>query len=107
MEESGQIAGCPFGNLSVEMSGKDDEIREAIHQWFAQIIDFMSVAISEQRGIKGSKSLATELFIYLQGAQLMSKTANSMTHLEGVRDYTMNYFNLSWKLLLIVNKVLM
>ncbi len=92
-KNSGKFAGCPFGNLSVEMSGKDDEIRDAINQWFAQIIDFISVAISEQRGIKkGSKALAAELFTYLQGAQLMSKTANSMTHLEGVRDYTINYF---------------
>lgn len=91
--DSGHVAGCPFGNLSVEMGTRNQKIRKAIDQWFDEMVDFLSTAITEWQGSpRGAKVKADELFTYWQGAILRAKTANNLSPIDKARSYTIQVF---------------
>ena len=91
-ENSGHVAGCPFGNLSVEMGTRNEKIREAIDRWFDSMVVFLAKAIAESTAsVKDAKSLADELFTHWQGAILRAKTSNVLLPLDMARHYTVRF----------------
>jgi TetR/AcrR family transcriptional regulator, transcriptional repressor for nem operon len=91
---SGHLAGCPFGNLGVEMGTRNEKVRKSINKWFNSMVDFLSVAITEcKNSSHSSVVLADEIFTYWQGAILRSKTANTLAHIDAAREYTVRVFN--------------
>lgn len=80
-DSTGQVLGCPFGNLSTELSTQDEEIRLKINVIFDDIQMALQESLLEakERGeIAGIDEVATAaaMYAYLEGVILMAKTRN-------------------------------
>lgn len=80
-DANGQIRGCPFGNLALEMSTLDAALREKLEEVFdgmaAQFETTLREAAGESRpGEARLRHKARELVAYYQGAILLAKTRN-------------------------------
>lgn len=80
-EQTGMLAGCPFGNLAGEMSTRDEVIRarlvvvfELLRQPFEDNLK-AAVAAGELPEIDVSRTAAS-LLAYMEGVALMAKTQN-------------------------------
>jgi len=81
-ESTGQILGCPFGNLSTEMSTQDEEIRLKINEIFDSFQDITKQTLIEavELGDIGDidvDATAEAMYAYLEGVMLMAKTRNN------------------------------
>jgi len=81
-ESVGCITGCPFGNLALEMSTQDEDIRNKIEQifsewavWFEKLIRD-AVDSGELPANTNVKATAQSLVAYIEGLSLMSKAFN-------------------------------
>ncbi|MCW8964008.1 MAG: TetR/AcrR family transcriptional regulator [Gammaproteobacteria bacterium] len=81
-ESTGQILGCPFGNLSTEMSTQDEEIRLKINEIFDSFQDITKQTLIEavelgEIGDIDVDATAEAMYAYLEGVMLMAKTRNN------------------------------
>lgn len=80
-EATGQMRGCPFGNLAVEMSTQDEAIREKVHQIFQEAVTYIERALIEAQDegqISGidSRLAAEAILAQLEGGILLAKLKN-------------------------------
>ncbi len=87
---SRKVAGCPFGNIGVEIGTTNDPLRHAVLDWFERMIEFLAVALSEQHRInkKKARALASELLTYWEGALVLAKATNSLKPLQEAREFS-------------------
>lgn len=80
-DSTGQILGCPFGNLSTEMSSQDEEIRLKINDIFDRFLEITKQTLLEavelgEIGDIDVDATAEAMYAYLEGVMLMAKTRN-------------------------------
>jgi len=80
-DETGQVLGCPYGNLAGEMSTQDEVIRERLKRIFrdleAPIEEVLDEAIAAGNLAElDSRATAGAMVAYLEGLTLMAKTWN-------------------------------
>ena len=80
-QDTGQMPGCPFGNIACEMSTQDEAIRLRVGQImqdaevpFEQALD-EAVADGDLPGIDAAET-ARALFAYVEGVMVYAKTRN-------------------------------
>lgn len=78
---AGQVPGCPFGNLSVELGTTNPRIRERVAAIFARAEARFATLLATARehgeidlDDAGVAERAQRLFTYFQGAQVLAKT---------------------------------
>jgi TetR/AcrR family transcriptional repressor of nem operon len=81
---TGACGGCPFGNLSAEMSSHDPQIRRKVRKVFDRIAATVRSALEEaaERGeVTGIEpaAAAKALVAYLEGLLLLARTYNDPT----------------------------
>lgn len=81
--ETGHVLGCPFGNLSTELSTQDEPIRERIQQSFAKLQTLLSsvLKVAQERGEVPQEvdagASAQAMLAYFEGVLLMAKNQNN------------------------------
>ena len=81
-ECNGCLSGCPFGNLALELSTQEEDIRIVIENIFREWIDCFekiinkSVDRGELPGNTNSYATAQSIIAYMEGLSLMGKTFN-------------------------------
>ena len=80
-EEAGRMEGCHFGNLAVELSTQDEEIREKVKGAFEGVVSLFEQTLQQavDRGDLpeiDTTIAAHALVAYLEGAVLLAKTWN-------------------------------
>lgn len=80
-EQTGQVLGCPYGNLAGEMSTQDEAIRERVVSIFmdleAPIEEALADAIAAGDLPKlDTRATATAMVAYIEGLTLLAKTHN-------------------------------
>lgn len=78
---TGQILGCPFGNLSTELSSQDEDIRLKINDIFDKFLAATKQTLIEavelgEIGDIDIDATAEAMYAYLEGVMLMAKTRN-------------------------------
>ncbi len=82
LESQGHIAGCPLGNLAVEMSTQDSQLRQRLLQAFEGHIGYFERLLREARGAGelpadlDPRSAAESLLALTEGRILLAKTRN-------------------------------
>ncbi len=81
MAETGQMYGCPFGNLGVELSTQDETIRQKINSIFSKMKTSIRQALVEAVAQGDVDAIdvdttAVAILAYLEGAILIAKTRN-------------------------------
>jgi len=81
-DSTGQIMGCPFGNLSTEMSTQDEGIRLKINEIFDKFLAVTKLTLIEavelgEIGDIDVDATAEAMYAYLEGVMLMAKTRNN------------------------------
>lgn len=79
--KTGQVFGCPFGNLACEMSTQDEVIRERLKRIFRDIEAFIAETLEEAMtagDLSGldPRATASAMVVYLEGLSVMAKTCN-------------------------------
>ncbi|CAL9471049.1 HTH-type transcriptional repressor NemR [Nocardiopsis dassonvillei] len=86
---SGEIHGCLYGNLALEVSGREPEVRERLAAVFEDQIAMVADLIAQARGaglIGGSGSehaLAATLIAQIEGTVLLARVRNDPALLDG------------------------
>lgn len=81
-DSEGYISGCPFGNLALEMSTQDQEIRDKIQDIFSEWAILFEKIINKavEKGELPSntdvKATSQSYIAYIEGMSLMCKTFN-------------------------------
>ncbi|WP_296900679.1 TetR/AcrR family transcriptional regulator [Thiohalocapsa sp.] len=80
-ERTGQVYGCPFGNMAAEQATQDEQLRIKTQEIFARMQQALEATLREalQRGdIAGIDPSATAaaMYAYSEGVMLLAKTAN-------------------------------
>ena len=83
-DENGQIKGCPFGNLAMELSTQDEGIRIELEKIYGRLADYFERALAECSPGLDARTRAKELLAYYQGAILLAKTNNDPTLIEAM-----------------------
>ena len=81
LQETGQVPGCPFGNLGVELGNSHPPIRERVADIFDRAKARLERVLHEARGAgeldAGAGEIerrAEQIFACLQGGQVLAKT---------------------------------
>ena len=90
LPESGCLEGCTLGNLALELSAREEPIRQALDSAFQKwvgrlkpvLADAMEAGDIERRD---PAALAREMIAYLEGATLLAKTHNDIRMLKALR----------------------
>jgi TetR/AcrR family transcriptional repressor of nem operon len=88
--KTGQVPGCPFGNLALELSTQDEAIRRKVDQIFRECTRYVERMLEEAIATgeipKQDVSATAEAVIaYLEGIMLMAKTRNDPKVIKGLR----------------------
>lgn len=80
-DETGQVLGCPYGNLAGEMSTQDEVIRERLKRIFRDLEAPIEEVLDEAMAAGDlaeldSRATAGAMVAYLEGLTLMAKTWN-------------------------------
>lgn len=81
-ECNGCLTGCPFGNLALELSTQEEDIRIKIEEVFSEWINCLeelikkSVERGELPGNINTHATAQSIVAYMEGLALMGKTFN-------------------------------
>ena len=80
-EATGQVMGCPYGNLAGEMSTQDEVIRERLKRIFRDLEAPIEEVLDEAMAAGDlaeldSRATAGAMVAYLEGLTLMAKTWN-------------------------------
>jgi TetR/AcrR family transcriptional repressor of nem operon len=87
----GQLCGCPFGNMALEMSTHDEPIRCKVDAIFRAWATYLAEALDEAvaRGDLpplDSRAAAESVVAYLSGVAVLAKTRNSLFGAERLRE---------------------
>lgn len=80
-DQTGQVYGCPFGNLALEVATQDETIRQKLEQQFIRFQKLIrstleeAVELGEIKGINIEKTAAA-ILAYIEGTLLLAKTHN-------------------------------
>ncbi|MBF0626300.1 MAG: TetR/AcrR family transcriptional regulator [Magnetococcales bacterium] len=75
--EGGWVKGCPFGNLALEMSTRDETLRHRLEQVLQDVIQRLAEVVEETGSPAGdARHKAEAIFSLFEGAILMAKTRN-------------------------------
>ncbi len=80
-EETGQVLGCPYGNLAGELSTQDEVIRERVVRIFRDLQVPIEAALDQAIAAGDltkldSRATASAMVAYLEGLTLLAKTQN-------------------------------
>jgi TetR/AcrR family transcriptional repressor of nem operon len=80
-DQTGQVLGCPYGNLAGEMSTQDEVIREHLLRIFRDLEAPLEAALEEaveagDLAEQDCRATASAMVAYLEGLTLMAKTRN-------------------------------
>jgi len=80
-DTTGQVLGCPFGNLSVELSTQDEPIRRKVEDVFNQLEGYLKQTLDEavrdgELDPLDTEATARAMLAYLEGLIMMAKTRN-------------------------------
>ena len=80
-DDTGQVLGCPYGNLAGEMSTQDEVIRERLKRIFRDLEAPIEEVLDEAMAAGDlaeldSRATAGAMVAYLEGLTLMAKTWN-------------------------------
>jgi TetR/AcrR family transcriptional repressor of nem operon len=80
-DKTGQVMGCPYGNLAGEMSTQDEGIRERLKRIFRDLEAPIEEVLEEAMAVGDlaeldSRATAGAMVAYLEGLTLMAKTWN-------------------------------
>ncbi len=94
-KQTGQIYGCPFGNLATELSTQDEVIRSKIDQVFHRISMLLQQTLQEavDQGALDNIDTAvtgTAMLAYFEGMLLLAKTSNDPAILQQLTPALMN-----------------
>lgn len=78
-EQTGQVLGCPVGNLAVEMSSQNEELRRKLDGVMRNLESNFVTALKDARasgdiGNIDYKATANAMVAYVEGVMLMAKT---------------------------------
>lgn len=81
LEATGQVKGCPIGNLALELSTQDEMLRQKLQQtldeWTAHLEDALREAIAKGEAAEiDPHAGAQAVLAYLEGAALLATTRN-------------------------------
>ena len=80
-DKTGQVQGCPFGNLALELSTQDQAIRLKVDSIFRECAKYVERVLQEAIAAgeipdQDVSSTGQAVIAYLQGVMLMAKTRN-------------------------------
>lgn len=80
-DHTGQIYGCPFGNLATEMATQDEVIRQKIGHLFTQLQRLLRDTLQEAMDNGDIQPIDTEataraILAYIEGSMMLAKTHN-------------------------------
>lgn len=81
-KEEGYITGCPFGNIALEMSTQDEEIRVKVEEIFSEWIQYLKDTINKavEKGELAepinTEQVAKAIVAYTEGVSVICKTFN-------------------------------
>jgi TetR/AcrR family transcriptional regulator, transcriptional repressor for nem operon len=80
-DQTGQVLGCPYGNLAGEMSTQDDVIRERVARIFRDLEAPIEAVLREasdagELAKLDCRATASAMVAYLEGLTLLAKTQN-------------------------------
>jgi TetR/AcrR family transcriptional repressor of nem operon len=93
---SGCVSGCNIGNLAVELSTQDEEIRQKIESIFDEWTGYIEILIQDaiSRGQISSKinvrATAQALLAFVEGTLLLCKTYNDPEVMKNLSDNAFN-----------------
>jgi TetR/AcrR family transcriptional repressor of nem operon len=83
MAANGQMHGCPLGNLALELSCQDEEIRQRLRDTFADWIDVVDGILRQAVAAGALPALDTTItaqtvIAYFEGIMMLAKTRNDL-----------------------------
>jgi len=80
-KQTGQVYGCPFGNLAIEISTQDETLRQKLERVFHKFQQFIREALEEavERGELAPVDIektSSAFLAYFEGCMLLAKTRN-------------------------------
>ncbi len=83
-QQLGHVMGCPFGNLAIELSAQNAEVRQSVSAFFDVMKAFFVEALEEAQetgdiGLIDIEASAESLVAFFEGIALLSKTRNDPT----------------------------
>ena len=95
-EKSGHMNGCRLGNLAVELSTQDEEIREKLETIFQQWVSYFERVLKE--GVYSgelpentdTETSARSILAFLEGLALMGKTFNDPGFMNSLQRAVLN-----------------
>jgi TetR/AcrR family transcriptional repressor of nem operon len=80
-KKTGQVPGCPFGNLALELSTQDEAIRRKVDQIFRECVRYVERMLDEAIAAgeiqeQDVSVTAGAVIAYMEGVMLMAKTRN-------------------------------
>jgi TetR/AcrR family transcriptional repressor of nem operon len=79
--ETGHVWGCPIGNLAVELSTQDDDVRERLNEffglWAGEFTRLLDEAVAAgDLPPHDTRAAGVSLLAYVQGMTVLAKTGN-------------------------------
>jgi TetR/AcrR family transcriptional regulator, transcriptional repressor for nem operon len=89
------VLGCPFGNLALEVSTRDQMIRDRVQAVFDGYCRYFEQALGEAAASgrienHDAAGTARALLAYFQGAMLLAKTRNDAELIDQLADYALS-----------------
>lgn len=90
-ETEGHMRGCPFGNLTLEMSTQDELIRARVEHFFEEALKYFERALrdAKEEGVVPAtldvKVTARALLAYFEGVILLAKGRNDPSSMAALR----------------------
>ncbi len=96
-EQGGAVLGCPFGNLAIELSTRDNDLRLSLDKIFVEMkrVFFETLEQARRDGEVGDIDLdasADALVAFFEGVALLSKTRNDPDLIEKLSPMIKNFF---------------
>lgn len=79
----GHVLGCPFGNVSAEMSGGDERVRRKVDQVFRRLTHALELTLRDAMAAgelppdTAPAATAQALVAYFEGVRLLARTRNN------------------------------
>lgn len=98
---TGQVRGCPFGNLALELSTQDGVIRRKVDRIFREVGAYLERALRDavaagQVPEQDVGTTAQALVAYMEGVILLAKTSNDPELIKRLRQGVLRYVTDGW-----------
>ena len=93
---TGQVRGCPFGNLALELSTQDEAIRRKVDRIFREVAAYLERALRDAVAAgeipdQDVGTTAQALVAYMEGVLLLAKTRNDPELIKRLRHGLVRY----------------